>query len=295
MTTNPKAASPQNPKPRTLRRRSGSRSGFGTGLITTGSVMLGIAVAAYLFAPVLSPWGPMDIDPDANWAAPGGQHLLGTDSNGMDVWSRVLHSVPVDLGIAVASVFLAVVLGTAIGLFSGFIGRWVDDGVMRLIDILQAFPSFILALAVAALLGQTTSNLVIVLAIVNAPAYARLVRAEVRIVRELPYVEAARISGSSMMGILVRHVLPNSLAPVRVIAPLNCGWAMLSLAGLSFVGLGVPVPNPEWGAMISLGTPDIVAGRWWTSLPPGLALLFCVLAFSMIGEGLQDRSNRRSS
>ena len=242
MTTNPKAASPQNPKPRTLRRRSGSRSGFGTGLITTGSVMLGIAVAAYLFAPVLSPWGPMDIDPDANLAAPGGQHLLGTDSNGMDVWSRVLHSVPVDLGIAVASVFLAVVLGTAIGLFSGFIGRWVDDGVMRLIDILQAFPSFILALAVAALLGQTTSNLVIVLAIVNAPAYARLVRAEVRIVRELPYVEAARISGSSMMGILVRPAQQPCPRAGHCPAQLWLGDALAR--GLVLCGARRPRPQP---------------------------------------------------
>jgi peptide/nickel transport system permease protein len=272
-----------------------NRSGFGTGLIVTGAVMLALAVAAAVAAPLLSPWGPLEIDPDANLAAPGGRHLLGTDSNGMDVWSRVLHSVPVDLGIAVASVTLAVVIGTTVGLLSGFIGRWLDDTVMRVIDILQAFPSFILALAVAALLGQTTSNLVIVLAVVNAPAYARLVRAEVRTVRELPYVDAARISGSTTAGILLRHVLPNSLTPVRVIAPLNCGWAMLSLAGLSFVGLGVPVPHPEWGAMISLGSADIVAGRWWTSVPPGLALLFCVLAFSMIGEGLQDRSNRRSA
>lgn len=280
-----------------IRRRPARwvRSGFGTGMVVTGSAMLLLVVALGAAAPVLSRWGQLEIDPEANLAAPGGNHLLGTDSNGMDVWSRLLHSVPVDLGIAVAAVAIAVTLGTAVGLVTGYVGRWLDDGVMRVIDILQAFPTFILALAVAALLGQSTQNLVIVLAIVNAPAYARLVRTEVRTVRELPYVDAARVSGSSMAGILWRHVLPNSLTPVRVIAPLNCGWTMLSLAGLSFVGLGVPVPHPEWGAMISLGSADIVAGRWWTSVPPGLALLFCVLAFSMIGEGLQDRANRRSS
>jgi peptide/nickel transport system permease protein len=271
------------------------RSGFGTGLVVTGGLMLLLVVVLAVAAPALSPWGPLEIDPEANLAPPGGNHLLGTDSNGMDVWSRLLHSVPIDLGIAVAAVVIAVTVGTAVGLVTGYVGRWLDDGVMRVIDILQAFPTFILALAVSALLGQSTQNLVIVLAIVNAPAYARLVRTEVRTVRELPYVDAARVSGSSMVGILWRHVLPNSLTPVRVIAPLNCGWTMLSLAGLSFVGLGVPVPRPEWGAMISLGSADIVAGRWWTSVPPGLALLFCVLAFSMIGEGLQDRANRRSS
>jgi peptide/nickel transport system permease protein len=280
-----------------VRRRSArwASSGFGTGMVVTGSAMLLVAVVLGVAAPLLSPWGGLEIDPEANLTAPGGRHLLGTDSNGMDVWSRLLHSVPVDLGIAVTAVAVAVTLGTALGLVTGYVGRWLDDGVMRVIDILQAFPTFILALAVAALLGPSTQNLVVVLALVNAPAYARLVRSEVRTVRELAYVDAARVSGSSMAGILWRHVLPNSLTPVRVIAPLNCGWTMLSLAGLSFVGLGVPVPHPEWGAMISQGSADIVAGRWWTSVPPGLALLFCVLAFSMIGEGLQDRANRRSS
>lgn len=277
------------------RRARPGTAGFGTGLIVTGSVLLAVVVAAGFLAPLLTPWGSTQIDPSANLAGPGGRHLLGTDQNGMDVWSRLLHSIPVDLGIAVLSVVLAVVVGSTVGLISGFIGRWVDDTVMRLVDIMQAFPTFILALAVAALLGQSSANLVVVLALVNAPAYARLVRAEVRTVRELPYVDAARLSGSGMFGILARHVLPNSITPVRVIAPLNCGWTMLSLAGLSFVGLGVAVPRPEWGAMISLGSADVVAGRWWTSLPPGFALLICVLAFSMIGEGLQDRSARRAS
>lgn len=275
-------------------RRPGS-AGFGTGLIVTGAVMLAIVAVAGIAAPLLTTWGSTQIDSKANLARPGGSHLLGTDQNGMDIWSRLLHSIPVDLGIAVVSVVLAVLIGSLVGLVSGYLGGWFDDVVMRFVDIMQAFPTFILALAVAALLGQSSINLVVVLGVVNAPAYARLVRAEVRTVRELPFVDAARLSGSGTVGILWRHVLPNSVTPVRVIAPLNCGWTMLSLAGLSFVGLGVPVPKPEWGAMISLGTGDIVAGRWWTSIPPGFALLFCVLAFSMIGEGLQDRSARRTS
>lgn len=279
-----------------LRRRSRvAGGGFGTGLLVTGSMLLGVVVVAALAAPLLTSWGPTQIDPGATLTPPGDGHLLGTDSNGMDVWSRVLHSVVVDLGIAVTAVALAVVLGSIIGVVSGFRGGWLDDVVMRVVDMLQAFPMFILALAVAALLGPGTGNLIVVLAVVNAPAYARLVRAEVRTVRELPYVDAARISGGTTIGLLWRHVLPNSVMPVRVLAPLNCGWAMLALAGLSFVGMGVPIPNPEWGAMISIGSADIVAGRWWTSLPPGLALLVCVLAFSMIGEGLQERSARRST
>ena len=146
-------------------------------------------------------------------------------------------------------------------------------------------------LVVAALLGGGTLNLVVVIAVVNAPAYARLVRAEFRTVRELPFVAASVTSGSSTWAVLFRHVLPNSLTPVRVIAPLNCGWAMLTLAGLSFLGLGVPVPTAEWGSMISLGTGDVVSGRWWTSVPPGLFLLASVLGFSLLGEGMQERAD----
>ncbi|MGW4425962.1 ABC transporter permease [Streptosporangium sp. NPDC004631] len=272
-------------------RETGGGGRFASSLITVGSAVLILVVLAALFAPLLSSWGPEQIDPAASLAPPGGAHPLGTDLNGMDVWSRALHAARLDLGIAVAAVAVAVVAGSLVGLVAGYRGGWADDVLMRVLDVLQAFPTFILALAVAALLGGGTANLVAVIALVNAPAYARLVRAEVRSVRELPFVEASRTSGSSSWVVLWRHVLPNSLTPVRVIAPLNCGWAMLTLAGLSFLGLGVPVPTAEWGAMISLGTGDVVAGRWWTSVPPGLFLLICVLGFSLLGEGLQERAD----
>ncbi|MDG4831004.1 ABC transporter permease [Solwaraspora sp. WMMD1047] len=263
---------------------------FANVLLGVGATILAVVALAAIFAPLLSQWGPLEIDPAGSRTPPGGSHLLGTDSNGMDVWSRLLHAGRLDLGIAVAAVALAVVAGTTLGLVAGYLGGWLDDVLMRLLDIFQAFPTFILALAVAALLGGGTVNLIITIALVNAPGYARLVRAEARSVRELPFIDAAVTSGASTVGVLWRHVLPNSLTPVRVIAPLNCGWAMLTLAGLSFLGLGVPVPTAEWGAMISLGSPDVVAGRWWTSVPPGLVLLLCVLGFSLLGEGLQERA-----
>jgi peptide/nickel transport system permease protein len=273
---------------------SGGRDGrFAKGLLWVGSGILVVAALAAILAPLLSSWGSTEIDPSGTLAGPGGAHLLGTDGNGMDVWSRVLHAARIDLGIAVCAVALAVVVGTFIGLISGYRGGWLDDVLMRIVDIFQAFPTFILALAVSALLGGGFGNLVITIALVNAPAYARLVRAEVRTLREMPYIEAAKTSGASTAGILWRHLLPNSLTPVRVIAPLNCGWAMLTLAGLSFLGLGVTVPTAEWGSMISLGTSDVVAGRWWTSVPPGLALLVCVLGFSLLGEGLQERADAK--
>ncbi|MGN9912811.1 ABC transporter permease [Phytohabitans sp. LJ34] len=275
-----------------VRAETRSRS-FSRVLIVTGAAILAVVALAALAAPLLSGWGPEEIDPAASLAGPGGAHPLGTDTNGMDVWSRLLYAARLDLGVAVTAVALAVVVGTALGLLAGYLGGWIDDVLMRIVDIFQAFPTFILALAVAALLGNGTVNLVITIALVNAPAYARLVRAEVRSIRELPFVDASITSGASTLGVLWRHVLPNSLTPVRVIAPLNCGWAMLTLAGLSFLGLGVTVPGAEWGAMISLGSPDVVAGRWWTSVPPGLALLVCVLGFSLLGEGLQERADAR--
>ncbi|GAA2340619.1 ABC transporter permease [Dactylosporangium salmoneum] len=278
---------------RTGRRRPDRDGRFGTVLVATGAGILAVVALAVLLGPLLTSWGPNQIDGDApTLAEPGGAHLFGTDVNGMDVWSRLLYAGRVDLGIAVAAVAVAVVLGSILGVVAGYFGGWLDDVLMRLTDIFQAFPTFILALAVAALLGSGPLNLTVAIALVNAPAYARLVRAEVRTIRDLTFVDAARTSGASTIGLLWRHVLPNSITPVRVIAPLNCGWAMLTLAGLSFLGLGIPVPDAEWGAMISLGTSDVVAGRWWTSVPPGIALLVCVLGFSLLGEGLQERADR---
>ncbi len=264
-------------------------------MVWVGAGLIAAVVLVALAAPLLSPWGPTQIDPAAIRQAPGGAHLLGTDANGMDVWSRIVHAARVDLGVALAAVVLAVLGGALLGVLTGYAGGWFDATVMRVLEIVQSFPTFILALAVAAMLGPGLVNLTVVVAVVSIPSYARLVRAEVRTVRELAYVDAARTSGIRAGAVLWRHVLPNSLTAVRIVAPLNVGWAMLTLAGLSFLGLGVPVPGAEWGAMISQGTSDVVAGRLWTTVPPGLALVVCVLGFSLLGEGLQDRATNRTS
>lgn len=262
-------------------------------MIWVGVSLIGFVVIFAILAPWVSPWGPIEIDSSATRAAPGGDHLLGTDVNGMDVLSRLAYAARVDLLVAVIAVALAVIGGAIIGVTAGYAGGWFDSVMMRLLEIVQSFPTFILALAVAALLGPGVVNLTIVVAIVSIPSYARLIRAEVRTVRELAYVDAARTSGIPTIAVLWRHVLPNSLTAVRIVAPLNVGWAMLALAGLSFLGLGVPIPEPEWGAMISQGTSDLVSGRLWTTLPPGIFLVICVLGFSLLGEGLQERENRR--
>ena len=259
-------------------------------LIIAGSCMLSLVVLAALLAPLLSPWGPEEIDFSAFLMPPSGAHPLGTDGNGMDLWSRVLFAARIDIGIAVAAVAIAVISGCMIGGLVGYAGGWIDEIAMRLTDIVQAFPAFVLALIVAAMFGTGLLNLTLAIGLIYAPAYVRIMRSELRALRVRGFVEAAECAGNSRISIFFRHLLPNALTPVLVIAPLNCGWAMLTLAGLSFLGLGVPVPQAEWGAMISAGAADVIGGRWWTSIFPGISLFACVLAFNLVGEGFLESS-----
>lgn len=265
-------------------------------LVYVGAVVLLAVVLLAVGAPVFSGWGPTQIDFEAIGVAPGaGGHILGTDNNGMDLWTRVLYGARLDLGVSIAAVAIAVVVGGILGAAIGYAGGWLDEIGMRVIDIVQAFPAFVLALSVATLLGRGTVNLIAVIALVNTPSYIRLMRSEVRSTREHGYVEASRCAGENELSILLRHVLPNSLRPVFVVAPLNCGWAILTLAGLSFLGLGVQIPNPEWGAMIATGADDIVSNQWWPSVVPGAALFVTVFGFNLLGEGLLDARSRKGS
>jgi peptide/nickel transport system permease protein len=279
-----------------LPRRAWAASLRGVPALTlVGIGMLVAIVLLALLAPVIATWGSTEIDFEAIDVPPGtAGHLLGTDVNGMDLGSRILHAARLDLSVAVASVAIAVTVGGTLGAISGYAGGWFDEIAMRVVDIVQSFPGFVLALAVVTLLGRGTPNLILVIAFVNIPAYIRLMRAEVRSTKEHGFVEAARCAGESQASILFRHVVPNSLRPLLVVAPLNCGWAILTLAGLSFLGLGVELPEPEWGGMIAAGAEDIVAGRWWASVVPGLALFLTVLAFSLVGEGFVDRREKGS-
>lgn len=257
----------------------------------SASTLVGLALLAAIalaaaFAPLLSRWGATEIDFDASLVGPGSpRHPLGTDENGMDLLSRIFYAARVDLGVSLAAVAVAVLVGGTIGAVLGYLGGWLDEVTMRVVDVFQSFPAFVLALAVVAVLGNDLLNLVEVLALVSAPGYVRLMRTEVRSAREHGWVEAARAAGLSWPSILFGQVIPNTLRPVLVIAPLNCGWAILTLAGLSFLGLGVQVPEAEWGAMIATGANQLVSGEWWTSVIPGLALLVTVLAFNLTSEG----------
>lgn len=275
--------------PAPVRRQWSGMVGSRPALVYVGGAILVGLIVLGLAAPLLSKWGPTEIDFAATDVGPGqAGHLLGTDQNGMDLWSRTLHAIRLDLGVAFLSVGIAVVVGSPIGALIGSAGGWVDEVAMRIVDVAQAFPGFVLALAVATLLGTGVVNLIVVIALVNTPSYVRLMRGEVRSTREHGYVEAARCAGESEPSILFRHVIPNSVRPILVVAPLNCGWAILMLAGLSFLGLGVQIPEAEWGAMIANGAEDIVSGRWWSSVVPGVALFVAVLGFNLLGEGLLE-------
>ncbi len=251
-------------------------------------VLLALLLAMALFGPALVPYDPLATDPPAALQPPSALHWFGTDQLGRDVFSRVIVSARVDLGIALSAVLVTVVLGTALGAAAGWLGGWVDRIISRLVDTIMAFPLFVLAVGVAAALGNSVSSVVIATVVVNLPLYARQARAEVFRRRDAAYVEAARLAGVGSLSIVALHIFPNLVPPLMVQASLNMGWAILNSAGLSFLGLGIRPPDPEWGIMVSEGAAYIISGEWWLFSFPGAVLLVAILTFSLIGDALRD-------
>lgn len=251
-----------------------------------------VILAAILFmtaaGPSLVPYQPLKTDPENMLQAPSATHLLGTDNFGRDILARVVDGARLDLSIAFSVVALALSIGVLVGMFSGYSGGWVDDVVMRFSDILLAFPSFILALAIAAILGNSVTNVVIAIAIAYVPYFVRLTRGEVLSARELGYVEAARCVGNPGWRVMYLHLLPNCLTPALVQATLCLGWAILDASGLSFLGLGIVPPTPEWGVLVSEGARDIISGQWWTAFFPGAVIVLTAFGFNLIGDSLRD-------
>jgi peptide/nickel transport system permease protein len=250
------------------------------------------AIALVTLLAVLAPWvAPYDPDaPDAQaaLAAPSPRHWLGTDVYGRDQLSRVLHAARVDLLVALAATAMALTTGTLAGALAGFRGGGVDQVLMRAVDAIMAFPAFVLAMGITAALGNNTANIVLAIAITHVPIYTRLVRGEMLRVRETEYAEAARTVGNRPARIVLRHLLPNCVPPLVVQATLAMGFAILTVAALSFIGLGVQPPQSEWGSMTAEGAGSIVSGEWWLFLFPGLAIVVTVLAFNLVGDTLRD-------
>ena len=247
-----------------------------------------LLVLVAIAGPALAPFDPIASDVAIALAPPGPVHWFGTDQLGRDVLSRVLAAARLDLLLAVAAVLLSFVVGAAIGGACGYAGGRVDRFVGRFVDVLMAFPLFVLAMAMVAAFGNTVANIVYATAIINLPFYIRFARAEVNIRRHAGWVEAARASGNSHAMVVRRFLLPNVLPAMAVQISLNLGWAILNAAGLSFIGLGVRAPTPEWGIMVAEGARFITTGRWWLVACPGLALMLCVLCFNLLGDGMRD-------
>jgi peptide/nickel transport system permease protein len=273
--------------PRALTRNVGHA--FGENRLTLVAVaILLLLVLCALFGNVLAPYDPLSTDGAARLMPPNAAHLFGTDALGRDIFSRVIVAARLDLGIAISAVVLSFLGGLALGAAAGYFGGWCDRLIGRLMDTIMAFPLFVLAMGIVAALGNSVLNIIIATMIINLPFYCRFARGEVNVRREMGYVEAARMGGNRSLAVLVNHIIPNILPPMMVQASLNMGWAILNAAGLSFIGLGVRPPTPEWGIMVSEGASFIISGEWWSFVFPGAALVLAVFCFNLLGDGLRD-------
>lgn len=241
-----------------------------------------------LFAPLITPHDAYEMDPDRALQAPNAHYPFGTGVYGEDILSRVLYGARYDLVIALGAVAIALVLGSSVGAIAGYLGGPVDEVLMRMMDVVRGFPGFILAMAFAAALGPELKNIIVAVSVSNIPTYARVVRSKILSLREWPFAQAAVAVGNPWTRVLFVHLLPNTMGPIIVQATTQCGWAILMVASLSFIGLGLSVPEPEWGVMVTMGLRRIMTGQWWISFFPGLAIMIVVMGFNLVGDGLQD-------
>jgi peptide/nickel transport system permease protein len=257
-----------------------------------GSAILLIFLLLTVLAPVIAPYDPYDQDLSSALSPPSSSHWLGADQYGRDVLSRVIFGSRTALLAIVAANGLALILGCVLGLIGGFFGGALDAAIMRLVDVLLAFPYLLLALIIVAALGPSLTNSMIAIGIVYAPQYARLIRGQVLSIRSADYVRAARAIGVASTVIVIRHVLPNSFTPVVVMATLQAGSVIVETAGLSFLGLGAQPPSPDWGALLADGH-NFFLTAWWIATFPGLAIFCVVLGFNLVGDALQTQLDPR--
>jgi peptide/nickel transport system permease protein len=265
------------------------------GLASFGAFIIVLWILVALFAPLLAPYAPDIVQVTQRLRAPSAQHWLGTDSLGRDVFSRLLYGSRISLFTGFVVVLVAAAFGTLVGGIAAYSRGKLEELIMRVTDLVLCFPPIILALAIAAALGIGTTNTIIAMLVVWWPKFARLARSLVIIQRSQEYVEAAIVVGLSPARILLRHIIPNSVGPLIVLVTLDVGNAIITFAGLSFLGLGVVPPTPEWGSMVAEGR-ELVE-QWWVAAFPGLAILTIVLGFNFLGDGIRDwldpKSRRR--
>lgn len=259
-----------------------------------GASVVLVLVLVALFARVIANDDPVMMAISNQFQAPSGAHWFGTDEFGRDVFSRVVYGSRLSLRVGLFATALAAVAGTLIGLAAGYFGGWLDIITQMVLNVMLAFPGLLLALAVIAVLGNGLENVLLALSIGGIPLYARLVRGQVLAVREREFVDAGRVCGASTSRLLLRHILPNTLSPIIVVASLDLASNILAAASLSFIGLGAQPPSPEWGAMLSGGR-DYLRDQWWIATFPGIAIAITVLGFNLLGDGLRDALDPRSN
>jgi peptide/nickel transport system permease protein len=253
-----------------------------------GVLIVGVFVVVAVFAPWIATHDPLSTNARASLAVPGGAYWLGADFMGRDLWSRLVYGARISLVVGLASMAIGCSIGALVGLVSGYLGGWVDLVVQRVNDVLQALPLLVLALVMAASLGPSLINTIIAISIPVIPNVARVIRASTLSIREMPFVEAARAEGMGEMEIALRHVLPNTIAPVIVLATAQLGSAILTEASLSFLGLGIPEPYPSWGRMLSESAAEYVRTAPWLVIFPGLAISLVIFGTNLMGDALRD-------
>jgi peptide/nickel transport system permease protein len=253
-----------------------------------GLALMTMFVLSAVFADLIGRYDPLTVDSAHALAAPSAQHWMGTDSFGRDVWSRIVHGARISLAVGIGSTALGASIGVIVGLASGYLSGWVDLVFQRVTDILQALPLLVLALVMTAALGPSLPNVIIAIAIPLIPIVARVIRANTLVLREQPFVEAAKSIGMSEMRIALRHVLPNTLAPLIVLATAQLGSTILTEASLSFLGLGIPEPYPSWGRMLSESAAEYVRIAPWLVIFPGIAISLAVFGTNLFGDALRD-------
>ena len=258
-------------------------------LALIGFIILTIFILAAVFAPFITSFDRDSIDLMNIESSPDSLHILGTDELGRDVFTRLLYGGRVSLGVALCATVIQLAIGVSLGCISGFYGKWVDNIIMRIVDIVMCFPFFIIAITIASLFGASVWNVILIIGLLQWTGVARIVRAQILSLKQSEFIEAARAMGLSSLEIIRKHIIPNVLSPIIVNATLNVATGILMEAGISFLGLGVKQPQPSWGNMLSAAqSMRVIQYEWWLWIPAGLLVFLSVLSINFVGDGLRD-------
>lgn len=265
-------------------------------LAVAGLVIMGLFVLLSVFAPLFTPYDPNQTDLPSMRAAPSAQHILGTDDLGRDVFARLLYGGRISIAVGLASMLLQIAIGVTVGAAAGYFGGFADKVIMRFVDLIMCFPFFVIAIALASVLGGSIVNLILIIGMLMWPGIARIVRAEVLVIKESEYIMASRALGLNSWEILVRDVLPNILSSILVASTLSIASGILMEATLSFLGLGVRPPDPSWGNMlVAAQNMAVLKNQWWMWIPAGSAVVLMVLSINFLGDGLRDALDAKNA